>query len=118
MHICKVKPIKILEKFPHFQQSLGELGKSWDLNKNAIVDLEHFVCAMYRCVRYHDVNKLRYDMFMEKYQLGSLDANKDADLGLLPPCRQALKMHIKRVKYQVRILKLPHVQNPEIESLQ
>ena len=62
VHIGKVKPIKILEKFPHFQQSLGELGESWDLNENATVDLEHFVCTMYRCVRYHDVNKLHYDM--------------------------------------------------------
>ena len=30
-----------------------------------MVDLEHFVYKMYGRVRYHDVNKLRYDMFME-----------------------------------------------------
>ena len=115
-HIGKVKPIKILEKFPHFQQILRELGESWDLNEKAMVDLERFVCAMYGHVRYHDVNKLRYDMFMEKCQLESLDANKGADLSLLPPCRQALKMHMKRVNYQVRIWKLSHVQNPELPS--
>ena len=44
----------------------------------------------------------------------SLDANNDADLSLLPPCRQALKMYMKY--YQVRIWKLSHVQNQEIPS--
>ena len=68
-----------------------------------MIDLEHFVCAMYESVRYHDVNKLRYDTFMEKCQLDSLDVNKGADLSLLPPCRQTLKMHMKHVNYQVKI---------------
>ena len=82
-----------------------------------MVDLEHFVCAMYGHVRYHVVNKLRYDMFVEKCQLESLDANKGADLSLLPLCRQALRMHIKRVNYKVRVWKDSHVQNPKIPSL-
>ena len=56
-------------------------------------------------------------MFMEKCQLESLDASKGADLSLLPPCREALKMHIKHVNYKVRIWKLSHIQNPEIPSL-
>ena len=51
VHIGKVKPIKILEKFPHFQQSLRELGENLDLNENAMDDLERFVCAMYGSVR-------------------------------------------------------------------
>ena len=55
-------------------------------------------------------------MLMETCQLESLDASKGADLSLLPPCREALKMHIKCVNYQVRIWKLSHIQNPEIPS--
>ena len=66
MHIGKVKPIKTLEKFPCFQESLRELGQNWELDEHTMVDLEHFVCALYGHARYHDVNKLRYDMFMEK----------------------------------------------------
>ena len=31
VHIGKVKPIKTLEKFPRFQQSLRELGQNWKL---------------------------------------------------------------------------------------
>ena len=64
----------------------------------------------------NDLNKLRYDLFMEKCQLESLDASKGEDLSFLPPSREALKMHIKRVNYQVRIWKLLPIQNPEILS--
>ena len=62
MHIVKVKAIKTLEKFPHFQQSLRELGQNWELEECTIVDLEHFVCVLYGYARYHDVNKLRYNI--------------------------------------------------------
>ena len=78
--LCILVRSNQLKNFSHFQQSLRELGESWDLNENAMVDLEHFVCAMYGRVRYHDVHRLRYDMFMKKCQLDFLDANKDADL--------------------------------------
>ena len=43
VHIDKVKPIKTLEKFPHFQKNLRELGKNWELDERTMVDLEHFV---------------------------------------------------------------------------
>ena len=114
VHIGKVKPIKTLEKFPRFQQR--ELGQNWKLDECTMVDLEHFVCALHGRARYHYVSKLRYDMFMKKFQLESLDASKGADLRLLPPCREALKMHTKHVNYLARIWKLSHNQNPEMPS--
>ena len=43
MHIGEVKPIKTLEKFSRFQQSLRELGQNWELDECTMVDLEHFV---------------------------------------------------------------------------
>ena len=85
MHIGKVKPIKTSEKFPHFQKSLRELGQNWGLDERTMVDLEHFVCALYERARYHDVNKLRYDMFMGKCQLLSLDASKGEILVFFHP---------------------------------
>ena len=116
VHIGKVKRIKTFEKFPCFQQSLRELSLNWELDECTMVDLEHFVRALYGRAGYHDVNKLCYDMFVEKCQLESLNASKGADVSLLLPCREALKMHIKCVNYQVRIWKLSHIQNPEIQS--
>ena len=76
----------------------------------------YVLCIQDGRARYHDVNNLRHDMFMEKCQLKSLDASKGADLSHLPPCRETLKMHMKCVNYQVRIWKLSHIQNPEIPS--
>ena len=40
VHIGKVKPIKTLEKFPRFQQSLRELGQNWELDECTMVDLD------------------------------------------------------------------------------
>ena len=55
---------------------------------------------------YTDVNKLRYDMFAQKYQgkSGQLLSSYDGvDLSLLPPSRGSLQMHIKKATYQAYI---------------
>ena len=36
------------------------------------------------------------------------------DMATLPPCREALEQHIRRVNYQVAIWKRSHIANPDI----
>ena len=65
--------------------------------------MEALTCAVYGGATYTNVNNLRYDMFLKKYQshTNTLNISNGMDMSLLPPCRSTLEMHIRRVNYQV-----------------
>ena len=42
----------------------------------------------------------------------TFDASKNIDLGVLPPCRNCQREHLKRVNYQVGIWKRAHIAKP------
>ena len=74
---------------------------------------------MYGKPKYTDVNKLRYDLFAQKYQgrSGQLLSSYDGvDLSLLPPCRKSLEMHIRRVNYQAYIWLHADQRYPDVPS--
>ena len=71
---------------------------------------------MYGKKNYTDVNKLRCDMVSQRFCPGSgLVSNFDGvDLSLIPPCRSVLRMHIKRVNYQVLLWKKSSMSHPNL----
>ena len=115
--IGKVKPIRVLQKKPRFQEVFGQLGQSWEISENLFQELEHFTCLLYKVTTVTEVDELRYQMLLQKCGKGpnkALNPKKNINFSTLPPPRVCLKEHIKRVNYQVGIWKRAHVPNPEI----
>ena len=99
----KVAPLQILEKRSQFISTFHALGQSTEVQTKTFNELEQFVCCMYGKPKYASVNKLRYDLFMQKFRLTSgnvLSSVDGIDLSLLPPYKNSLYMHIQRANYQ------------------
>ena len=64
----KVTPLKVLEKRSQFIATFGALGQDIDIQATRFNELEHFVCCTYGKPKYPSVNKLRYDLFMQKFR--------------------------------------------------
>ena len=60
------------------------------------------------------MNDLRYNKIRGKCcSTGeTLDASTNIDLDVLPPCRNCLREHLKRVNHQLGILKRAHIAKP------
>ena len=104
-------------KNPSFREAFQTLGTKISVDPEVLTELEKIVCAMYSKHNYTDVNKLRCDMVNQRFSSGSshLVSNFDGvDLSLIPPCRSVLKMHIKRVNYQVLLWKKSFMPNPNL----
>ena len=118
VHIGKVKPIKTLEKFPCFQQSLRELDQNWELDECTMVDLD----ILYEhCMGMPDTMMLTNCATTCSWTNASWRVSmqvKGQILVFFHPCREALKMHIKHVNYHVRLWKLSHIQNPYSSPLE
>ena len=102
----KVAPLKVLEKRPQFISTFRTLGKSTEAQTKTFNKLEQFVCFMYSKPKYASINKLRYDLFMQKFRPASgnvLSSVDGIDLSLLPPCKDSLYMHMQRANYQAMI---------------
>ena len=115
----KVAPVKLVEKSHKFLPVLNRVGQDRDCSEELVNDMEAFTCAMYGHATYTNVNKLRYDMFLKKYQPHSnaLNVSNGMDMSLLPPCRSALEMHVRRVNYQVYVWIHSHENNPDLPEL-
>jgi hypothetical protein len=76
--------------------------------------MEAFTCLLYGGKEVSCVNDLRYNKIRGKCcSTGeTFDASKNIDLGVLPPCRNCLREHLKRVNYQVGIWKRAHIAKP------
>lgn len=99
----KITVLKILNKYPEFASSFSQLGSSLDIQSRLFSELETFVCRLYGNSTCNEVNKLRYEMAMQRGFKSGLD------LSLLPPCKASLDMHIKRANYQSFIWKKAHI---------
>ena len=58
----KINPYKKLLKLPIYQDAFIELGRSWDLSKNAISQIEAFTCSMYGYPKMKSVNEVQAAM--------------------------------------------------------
>ena len=104
-------------KKKNFLFTFRSLGQASEIEDTAFNELEQFVCCMYGKPKYSSVNKLRYDLFIQKYQPASgslLSSGDGVDLSPPPPCRDSLYMHIKRANYQTLLLNSTQERFPDI----
>ena len=114
--IEKGKPIKLLQKKPHYQIVFQNLGKSWDVSEDLFLPLEEFTCSMYKSRGSHLNVDLRYKMVLKKFcgKENQLNPNKSTEWSSFPPPRSCLREHIRRVNYQVVIWKRAHIPKPVV----
>lgn len=111
----KVKAIKLMQKMPKYVPVLARVGDEWEVSEETICELESFTCAMYGHSRFTNINELR--LFMLKTKCGNSDklsVSNNVDIASLPPCRDSLEQHVRRVNYQVAIWKKANIAIPEI----
>ena len=115
----KITAFKKFSKDPSHTKAFGSLGYT-DTGVGIHQTMESFVCCLYGRPKYSDVNKLRYDLCLEKFQTGGgsgpLSGSSGTDLSLLPPCKASLKLHTERANYQTLIWKQANKSNPDIPS--
>jgi len=117
----KVRPLRILQKHPEFSDTFKELGTSETISAELVNKLEKFVCHLYGKPAYSSTNKLRHDLVRLKYMAKGhslLSCFDGFDISLLPPCRDALKLHIQRANYQTFIWKQAHLAQPLVPDPQ
>jgi hypothetical protein len=113
--IGKVKPIKLLQAKPRFQEAFQSLGEKWEVTDNLYLALREFTCWMYKIAGgITKVDELRYILLVSK-----CGGEKGQEIKLkrkvdLPHPRVCLKEHVNRVNYQVGIWKRVHMAMPEI----
>ena len=115
----KKKPLTLLLKHLEFVPAFKELGERDTLSQDMLLQLERFVCHLYGKPTHSNVNKLRFDLVTQKYFLkgqSPLSCVHGLDISLLPPCQQALRMHIMRANYQAHIWKQAHIGHPDIPN--
>ena len=118
----KIAPLKLVEKNHQYIPTLSQIGQERQCSESLLNNMEAFTCAIYGGSTYRNINKLRYDIFLRKYSSSSannvINVSDGTDMSLLPPCRSALEMHIKRVNYQTFVWIHAHENSPELPSVQ
>ena len=102
----KLQSLKILKRHKEFLPSFKMLGSSEVVDEELHSSLEKFTCLLYAGKTNEEINKLRLDRFQQRFspkQGKLLSSGIGVDLSLLPPCQDALRMHIRRVNYQALI---------------
>jgi len=116
----KVKPFQLLQKQKQFISAFLHLGLSASVDEDTLLGIEHFVCGMYGRPTYKDINKLRHELFVSRYDVKTsgktFSIPEGVDLSMLPPCRSSLQLHIKRANYVAHLWKNSHVAYPEIPA--
>ena len=103
----KVKPLKVLFNNNDFVSTFQILGSHWQFPEDFIPKIETFVCKMYGKAS-SEVNEARYKMYCASN--GSIDSET------LPPCSDALKLHVQRANYVSKIWKLSLEAKPTVPS--
>ena len=112
--------VKTLKDYGDFMDVFLTLGRAPVVTDNSFQRLEEFVCLLYsKNSGTNDINIMRYEKFLERFSAksGTLITTYDGvDMSLLPPCRSALKMHVKRANYQALIWYMADHAAPNIPS--
>ena len=103
----KSSQLRHYKSHPQFQSALAQIGDSWQISEDLFLQMEAFTCLLYGGKEVSCVNDLRYNKIRGKCcSTGeTFDASTNIDLGVLPPCRNCLREHLKRVNYGVGIWK-------------
>ena len=102
----KIVALRTLRRNEEYLDVFLSLGKTLELTESVLTKLEEFVCKLYGKSNMKDINSLRYSKFLERFRAKPgmlLSTYNGIYMSLLPPCRDCLKMHIKRVNYQALI---------------
>ena len=87
----KAKPLKLMTKILRYIEAFSMFGREITLHDSLVNTLEMFVGHTYGW-KENDVDNIRYHMYCKSGGKISCDA--------LPPCNDALKLHISRANYQ------------------
>ena len=81
-----------------FVQFFADLGATFELEQQALILLEEFVCHLYgyKCM---SLNTVRSKMFNKKVS----QRKKAPDISLLPPCHSVFRLHATRALYVAKM---------------
>ena len=91
---------------PHHRQAMANLGQTFDVSPQLLNSLETFVCSLYGQPHLTDVNEARYKLFCAK----------GCSSSQLPPCRDALQLHIRRANFQAAVWRMALQATPKLPS--
>ena len=93
----KIKAFNIMCESPKFVELFKRIGNHFEYDASTFTGIEKFVCRMYAISQCNDVNEARYIKFCAK--------QKASEPQRLPPTRDALLLHCKRVSYVTAVIK-------------
>ena len=104
--IGKIKAYKTMVESDEFVHAFGKIGEHFDFNAEYFSTIEKFVCTLYGATQCRDVNEARYVKFCS--------SAKATEPEKLPPTRDALLYHCKRVNYVTAVVKRSLENNPVV----
>ena len=89
---------KCMLKKEDFVQLFADLGATFELEQQALILLEEFVCHLYgyKCM---SLNTVRSKLFNKKVS----QRKKAPDISLLPPCHSVFRLHATRALYVAKM---------------
>ncbi|KAH3695900.1 hypothetical protein DPMN_083358 [Dreissena polymorpha] len=91
-------------KRPRTVAQMAALRNTWTVADEVVDEFAKFTCVMYENAITDSVNKLRF-LKIKEVCGDNPKVSKNVDLSVLPPCKQCLLQHIRRVNYQGGIWK-------------
>ena len=107
----KVQPLKKLLAHPKFLGTFMKLGRRWRVPEDLFAELEEFTCILYNASRTKSVDLLRASKLKQMVGKSKKLSKKKIDISRLPPPKQCLSQHIKRVNCRVAQWKRSHWRN-------
>lgn len=104
--IGKIKALNLLKKHPEFIPTLSLIGRRFTLDATIFPAIESFVCHLYGLGQCSNTDTARYKKLCSK--------KKCPEPQKLPPTRDALLCHLKRVNYATAVVKCALQQFPVI----
>ncbi|XP_068234228.1 uncharacterized protein [Palaemon carinicauda] len=106
----KIGPLKKLQRHPIHHEAFRKLGDEWSVEPETIDDIEAFTCLMYGYSRQKSIDTVRRIMLRKMVgEDEQLTTKSKIDLSHLPPCRDNLMPHIRRVNHRLAIYKRAYI---------
>ena len=104
----KKRPFNIMLKSAKYKEIFSKFGEE-NLTEDDMKVLESYACSMFGYHKLESINEARFIYFKSKCKpketAKPLDALKNVDPSLFPPCRAVLLQQIKRAWYTARLYK-------------
>ena len=109
--------LNYIEQVPNPTHALNffysNLGSDWSVSDDTVQQLENFTCLLYGTVRDSSIDHIRTKELLKAAGAGNLEEGRGsgADLSCLPPCRDSLIPHIRRVNHCLATYKRAALRN-------